>query len=58
MSGTDTQLNGKVTIGQPAIAGMATRANVSESGYKTRELNKALLNEITALKARLTALGG
>jgi hypothetical protein len=54
-SGTDTRLDGKVTIGQPAIAGMATRANVSESGYDSRKLNKTLRDEITALQARLAA---
>ena len=57
-SGDNTQLKGKVTIGEPAIVGMATAVSLSQFQYDSDKLNVSLKAEIAQLKARLTALGG
>jgi hypothetical protein len=55
-NGGDTKLNGKVTIGQPAITGMATKASVSalqNVSFRLDQESYRLKAEIEALKLRL-----
>ena len=51
-NGSDTKLNGKVTIGQPAISGMATTFDIRWVELEANDTNA----EIAALKAQVAAL--
>jgi len=51
-NGTDTKLNGKVTIGQPAVSGMATQTSLKR---KSKQLRDSVA-EIAALKAQIAAV--
>jgi hypothetical protein len=57
-SGTETKLNGKVTLGNPATSNIASKASVRVLRNSVVSDNANVLDEITELKARLSALGG
>ncbi len=57
-SATETKLNGKVTLGNPATSNIASKASVRVLRNSVVSDNANVLDEITELKARLSALGG
>jgi hypothetical protein len=52
-NGTDTKLNGKVTIGQPAVSGMATQTSLKRKSKQLRDSVAEIRAELAALRARL-----